>query len=111
MEAAMCLIQGIWRIHWWGWEVCLGRNCADIIANQLIGWNGGGILLDAGKTLLNQGWQAALKSVVASALIVMFIYAFGLGWLIKWRNGPNGVCIQGNWPTPWVGAYVWAVRQ
>ena len=119
LETARCLLNGAWDgvvrglpfgAGWaLGWSCCISQDCAEQLANLLAGLGGAEALLAAAAALYAGGIAAAVAAVTAlPALTVLAIYGFALSLNIRAVNGPNGVCIYGNWP--WVvGMYVWAL--
>jgi hypothetical protein len=118
-EAALCLLNGSWDglvrglpfgAGWaLGWSCCIDHDCAEKLADLLAGLGGAEALLAAAEALYTGGIAAAVAAVAAlPALTVLAIYGLLLSLNIRVANGPNGVCIYGNWP--WVvGMYVWAL--
>jgi hypothetical protein len=117
--AVQCLFEGQWDGlggSWWGWvlgwQVCMDHDCAEKLQDVLASLGGGDVLKEAGMKLLQEGISKALVVVKTSALIVLSVYAILLAANIWLVNGPNGVCIQGNWPViGGPGAFVWAVSR
>jgi hypothetical protein len=118
-EVANCLLNGSWdglvrgvsvlgaNPTWvLGWSVCVSQDCAEKLAALLLALDGGTFLLSA--IARGKGVVAAVVSLPASAAIAF--YAALLAVTIRLANGPNGVCIYGNWPTiGGPGAHVWAL--
>jgi hypothetical protein len=118
LAAARCLIYGTWEGlggHWWGWaggwQVRIDKDCADRIANILMGLGGGPAILDSiRKVVASETIAAGIKALSITAGLAISIYGFVLGALIKAVNWAKGVIIQGNWPVVGgPGAFVWAI--
>jgi hypothetical protein len=114
--AALCLLNGRWS-GWWpgwagwlpGWKVCIDHDCAERLADVLMGLGGGAALEQAIQKALEAGVATAIKAVATAAGVVLSIIGFLLGLNIKLVNGPNGACIWCNWP--YTGGIVfWATQ-
>ena len=98
------LLSGEFSLHWWGWSVRYDNQAAGIIGDFFSHagtWAGVAAL---GTALLG----APLP--VAYALIGMSVILWVLGVLFStYASAGWGACVQGNWPTPLLGALVWVV--
>jgi hypothetical protein len=99
-----------WRLHWWGWEVCLNQECATIVAEFLLPGPFGRVKDVISEVVMSKGYELP-GLTVSLASIALMVYGILLSANIFAVNGPNGVCIQANWPSPWVGMFIWAVPQ
>jgi hypothetical protein len=110
-EVVACFNVAQFNVYWWGWEICLDNACADKLANVLLG-AGGADLVKALKALLSSGAASATLAAIMSAAGGAVVFALSvigvyLGLSIKLNNTPRGACIQGTWPTPLTGIFVW----
>lgn len=110
VEVLACLKAASFSVHWWGWSVCLSQNCGSRLSDALLGLGGTNVpaLIAGFRAFLASGVRAAVKAAGGPLAIALTILAFYLGLSLRWNNTPRGVCIQGNWPTPWFGMAVWA---
>jgi hypothetical protein len=81
-----------------GFQVCLGHDCADKLSKVLQGTGGGAAAAEVLEKVISEGLNAAIKAFSFSAGIALAIYGYALGLNIKLVNGTNGVCLQFNWP-------------
>jgi hypothetical protein len=103
-DALRCLTSGQFTIHWWGWSWCFDSSCTSALADFFV--NAGlTVGLAALGTALGGGNVA---TAVALFILGAFVWLLGILFDMFARAG-RGTCLQGNWPTPFFGAFVWAV--
>jgi hypothetical protein len=107
-EVLACLKTASFSVQWWGWSVCLSRNCGFALSDALLGAVSVPSLVAGLKAWLLSGVAAGIKAAGGPLAIALTLLAVYLGLSIRWNMTPRGVCIQGNWPTPWFGMAVWA---
>jgi hypothetical protein len=103
-EAVRCLASGQFDVHWWGWSWCFDSTCTRVLAD---------FFTNAGTAVGVVALGAALgggnvATAVALFILGLFIWLLGILFDVFGRAG-RGACLQGNWPTPFFGAFVWAV--
>jgi hypothetical protein len=115
-----CLLNGQWDGlggHWWGWvfgwEVAMGEECGNQMAN-LLNIAGGAEALERVVQVITTARTISDALKVLGSLntpgAALAAYAGALAWLIRQLNGPRGIVIQGNWPViGGPGAFVWAI--
>jgi len=107
IDAATCLANANWTMHWYGPEICLDAKCADAIQDVLVGSNWESFLLAF--------WQLSSKvfeAVISGGWVGAVIEACEIYWgiMIAANKTPNGVClfIPGPWTLGLMGPG-WAV--
>jgi hypothetical protein len=101
-EAVWCLKNGRYRAHWWGWSLCWDVPCTELIADFFVKSSVG-----VGVAALLAAALAAPAAVALALIILSFWMHLGLGVLLRDIVSPRGACLNGNWPTPWFGAFIW----
>lgn len=116
-----CWAKAGYHTYFWGWSVCLDRQCADLLQDMLLKLSGGkasAMLLAATRGLIQAGTlTAAAKAAAAAAgsalLGVLVGLSFYIAGSIHLNKTDRGVCISGNWtiPVPVIGGvlgqFVW----
>jgi hypothetical protein len=111
-----------YHAYWWGWSICLDRNCALLLASILAGGGNvkaGAALFAAAKAILaGGGIPVAAKAAVAAMggplAFTLAALGFYLVLMINLNVTSRGVCISGNWaiplpgPLPNIGQFIWA---
>jgi hypothetical protein len=120
LDAGTCIANADWRMHWWGWEMCLDYDCAEAVGKALVGWWAEGVR-DSVLAGVAYGLAVAagmssppVAAVIGIVMLALEVAAFTLALSIFYANGTSngkGVCIQGNWPTPYAGPIAWVKSQ
>lgn len=98
-DAAACLLnRSEWSVHWWGVQLCLDRECTQLLQTVLGSYGGGDRLRGAVEGAIRAGTTGAASFVVGLATgVIASIYLFVLSIAISLVSGPRGVCLNFNW--------------
>lgn len=104
-----CFAKGDWSLNVWGFSVCLDYFCALKVAEALksvalFAFPGPGNTAPGAWAVL----RLKLGATATLVLAIIWVYALALSFNIKWVMTGKGVCIGANWPTPFVGTFVFA---
>ncbi len=105
-EVLACIKTAQFSTHWWGWSVCVSRDCGNMLAAALPTPNLR-TLVAAVKAWIASGVSAAIKAAGGPLGIALAAYSIYLAVSIRANMTFKGVCIRGHWPMIW-GMAVWA---